>query len=197
MTALLNLLILVGILSGTAIPIAVVPSFIANCYQKRQAIRDYVRRLGRVLRVRHGVQESYSPEQVTAMMRKWGYRSAYDGYGLALYCTQSDFEDYYASMSDPFDYKITRTELNRYLAFSDIDFSAADVVELGDRLNAQGRAKKRIDDDIYDSSDLDNASRFVRSNKGKAYGANFEDRGSGSHLGGAGGFAGGGFTGID
>ena len=192
MTALLNLLILIGILSGTAIPIAVIPSVIANRYQKRQAIRDYVRRLGRVLRVRYDIQESYSPKQVVTMMRKWGYSSAYDGYGLALYCTQSDFEDYYASMSEPFDYEITRTELNRYLAFSDTSFSAADVVALGDRINAQSRAKKRSDGSTYDSNDLDNVSSFIRSNKGKDYGDNFEDRSSSgsSDLGGAGSFTG-------
>ncbi|MEL6556366.1 MAG: DUF6559 family protein [Cyanobacteria bacterium J06621_11] len=192
MVALLNLLILVGILSGTAIPLALVPSYIANRHHKHKALRDYVRRLGRVLRVRHGVQESYSPEQVICMMRKWGYNSAYDGYGLALYCNQSDFEAYYATMSAPFDYAITRTELNRYLAFADIDFSAADIVELGDRLNAQGRAKKKADDNTYDSSDLDNVSSFIRSNKGRDYGDNFVDRskGSGSAIGDAGGYIG-------
>ncbi|MEO1623354.1 MAG: DUF6559 family protein, partial [Cyanobacteria bacterium J06632_3] len=166
MVAFLNILILAGILSGTAIPMAILPGYFINRAKKRSALRDYVRRLGRVLRVRHGLQESYDVGQVVSMMRKWGYSSAYDAYGLALYCSQSDFDAHYSTMAEPYDYELTRQELNSYLPFSRTDFSAADVVELGDRINRQGRAQKRTNDDIYDSSDLDSVSEFIRSNKG-------------------------------
>jgi len=193
MTALLNVLVLIGILSGTAIPLAVLPTFLVNRSQKRNAIRDYVRRLGRVLRVRYGVQDSYSTPQVIHMMRKWGYSSAFDGYGLALYCSQEDFDEYYSDMAEPFDYTVTREEMSQYLPFVDDGFSAADVIGLGDRLNEKGRALNRADDDTYDSSDLDEVSGFIRSNKGRDYGNNFRDRGSGGSgssvsYGGFGGF---------
>lgn len=180
MTALLNLLVLIGVLSGTAIPLAVVPAFLIKQSKKKKAIRDYVRRLGRVLRVRYGIQNSYTVTQVVHMMRKWGYSTAHDGYGLALYCTQEDFDIYYSTMAEPYEYYVTREEMSQYLPFSDACFSAADVIELGDRINEKGRALKRADDDTYDSSDLDEVSRFIRSNKGKDYGDNFKEKGSGS-----------------
>lgn len=179
MMTLLNFLILTGVLSGVAIPTALLPGYVTNRYRKRNALRDYVRRLGRVLRVRYGLQESYSTAQVIGMMRKWGYSTAHDGYGLALYCSQPDFDDYYSTMAEPYDYGITRAELIQHLPFSDDGFSAVDVIELGDRLNAQGRLLKKADDDTYDSSDLDQVSQFIRSNKGKDYGDNFEDRSRG------------------
>lgn len=194
MTALINLLILVGVLSGTAIPLTVVPAYLTNRHQKRKALRDYVRRLGRVLRVRHDVQGSYSASQVIHMMRKWGYSTAYDGYGLALYCSQTDFDDYYSTMAAPFDYETTRDEIRTHLPCLGADFRAADVIELGDLLNAKGRALKRAEDDTYDSSELDAVSSFVKSNKGRDYGDNFEDRSSGTsggsipYSGGFGGF---------
>lgn len=177
MTVLLNLLVLVGILSGTAIPLAVLPKLLINRSQKQKALRDYVRRLGRVLRVRHGLQDTYSTSQVINMMRKWGYSTAYDGYGLALYCSQEDFDAYYSSiMAEPYHYAVTREEINQHLAFADIGFSAADVIALGDRLNEKGRALKRANDDTYDSSDLDKVSSFIRSNEGRDYGDNFEEK---------------------
>ncbi|MGD1898475.1 MAG: DUF6559 family protein [Phormidesmis sp.] len=191
MATLLNLLILVGVLSGTVAPMTVLPGCLINRHQKRSALRDYVRRLGRVLRVRHGLQDYYSAEQVIYMMRKWGYSTAHDGYGLALYCSQSDFDAYYSTMAEPYDYGITREEIIQHLPFANTEFSAMDVIALGDRLNAQGRVLKKADDDIYDSSDLDDVSSFIRSNKGKDYGNNFEDRstaGGGSIAGGYGGF---------
>ncbi|MEL6493346.1 MAG: DUF6559 family protein [Cyanobacteria bacterium J06634_6] len=179
MVTFLNFLILIGVLSGVTLPVALLPGLTSR-YQKRSALRDYVRRLGRVLRVRHGLQEHYSTAQVITMMRKWGYSTAHDGYGLALYCSQADFDGYYSTMTEPYDYNITREELIQHLPFSDTGFSAVDVIELGDRLNAQGRILKQADDNIYDSSDLDLVSAFIRSNKGKDYGDNFEDRGKGS-----------------
>lgn len=197
MTALLNLLVLVGILSGTAIPLAVLPKFLLDRSQKKKALRDYVRRLGRVLRVRYGLQDAYSASQVVHMMRKWGYSTAYDGYGLALYCSQDEFDLYYSRlMAEPYDYTVTREELNQHLPFADTGFSAADVIALGDRLNEKGRALKRADDDTYDSSDLDNVSSFIRGNQGRDYGDNFKDRGSGSR-GSSGIPNGGGFGGFD
>ncbi|MEL7224877.1 MAG: hypothetical protein AAGL17_08420, partial [Cyanobacteria bacterium J06576_12] len=59
MTAFLNILVLVGILSGSATSLAIIPTFLINSSQKKKALRDYIRRLGRVLRVRYGVQDSY------------------------------------------------------------------------------------------------------------------------------------------
>ena len=185
MTAFLNILVLVGILSGSATSLAIIPTFLIYSSQKKKALRDYIRRLGRVLRVRYGVQDSYGTTQVIHMMRKWGYSSAYDGYGLALYCSQEDFDAYYSSMAKPYDYAVTREEMNQHLPFTDIYFSAADVIELGDRINAKGRALKRADDNTYDSSDLDKVSGFIRSNKGRDYGDNFEDRSSGGSSGGS------------
>ena len=190
MGTFLNILILVGVLSGSAIPLTVIPQFFINRSQKRKAIRDYVRRLGRVLRVRHGIQDRYSTKQVIHMMRKWGYSSAYDGYGLALYCSQEDFEAYYRDMAHPYDYAVTREEMCQHLPFANADFSAADVIELGDRLNEKDRALKRMDDDTYDSSDLDQVTSFIRSNKARDYADNFEDRGCGNNSPSYGGFCG-------
>ncbi|MEL6351305.1 MAG: DUF6559 family protein [Cyanobacteria bacterium J06627_28] len=191
MLTLLNFLIFIGILSGTTIPTIWVPRLIAGRHKKRGAIRDYVRRLGRVLRVRYGLQESYSAAWVTHMMRKWGYSTAYDGYALALYCSRSEFESYYSNMAEPYDYDVTREEIRTYLPCFEGDFTAADVVALGDRLNAKGRALKRADDDIYDSSDLDSISSFISNNKGKDYGDNFKEKPKGSTA------YGGGFVGFD
>ena len=194
MLTLLNFLIFVGVLSGATIPTMVVPRLITHRHKKRAAIRDYVRRLGRVLRVRHGLQDSYSVTQVTHMMRKWGYSTVYDGYALALYCSRSEFESYYSDMAEPYDYDVTREEIRKYLSTFEDGFTAADVIELGDRLNAKGRALKRADDDIYDSSDLDNVSSFISNNQGKDYGDNYREKPKSNA---STPFYGGGFCGFD
>jgi len=190
---LLTLIVWLGAFVSIAALVIAAPIYLIRRRKKRIAMRDYVRRLGRVLRVRYDIQQSYSPTQVIQMMRKWGYSSAFNGYGLALYCTQSDFDAYYSRMTEPYDYAMTRDEICRHLPFVDADFSAADVVMLGDRINAQGRAQKKADDDIEDSSDVDDVSGFIRSDTGKDYGDNFEDRsssGGGHRLPYDGGFSG-------
>ncbi len=154
---LLNLLILFGILVIASALILLPLVRIQKHQQKQKAIKDYVRRVGRVLRVRYGKRPSYSPREVKQMLSEWGYSTGYDCYCLALYCDRTDFNSYHQSIGQSCDYHAMRQEVCAHLPFSGSGgFDAVDVIELGDRLNTRGHSG-----DPSDGNYSENTSDFI------------------------------------
>jgi type II secretory pathway pseudopilin PulG len=158
LTTLLNVLILFGILAIASALVLFPLVAVQKRQQKHKALRDYVRRVGRVLRVRYGKQPSYAPNSVKQMLREWGYSTNFDCYCLALYCNQIEFDSYHQSTGQACDYLSMRQEICIYLPFAEDSFSAADVIDLGDRINTHNSR---------DSSDLfEDTSDFITSDYG-------------------------------
>jgi type II secretory pathway pseudopilin PulG len=132
---LLNLLILFGILAIASTLVLLPLVRMQKHQQKQKALKDYVRRVGRVLRSRYGKRPSYSPDEVKSMLTKWGYSTSYDCYCLALYCDRTAFDNYHQGLDRACNYFAMRQEICEYLPFSANSFDAVDVIELGDRLN--------------------------------------------------------------
>jgi uncharacterized membrane protein YgcG len=98
---------------------------------KRMAIRNYARRLGGLLHSRYGLQDYYTPDQVQQTIRKSGGSKAYDCYGLAMYCNESDFLDFHRSIGESCNYEEMRHEISDCLTFSHPTFNAADMIGFG------------------------------------------------------------------
>lgn len=79
--------------------------------QKRHAIRSYAQRLGLVLRQRYGASRYYTPEQVIATIEITDLSPTWIGYALCMYCEQSNFNQYYASLGKTCDYEAMQDEV--------------------------------------------------------------------------------------
>jgi type II secretory pathway pseudopilin PulG len=141
--------------------------------QKRSALRDYVRRVGRVLRARYGKQPSYDPYQVKQMLQKWRYSTPYDCYCLALYCNYLDFDSYHRGIGESCDYQAMRQEMCDYLPALESSFDATDVMDLGDRLNSHSSSDHGNDHSDDYSDGLDSTSDFITSDSGSDYGGSY------------------------
>ncbi len=183
---LLNLLILFGILAIASALVLIPLVRLQKHQQKQKAIRDYVRRVGRVLRVRYGKRPSYTPHEVKQMLSEWGYSTSFDCYCLALYCDRTAFNTYHQSIGESCDYGAMRQEVCAHLPFSGSGFDAVDVIELGDRLNTQGRSSDPSDSD-YSENAREHTSDFITND----YSGSNGDSGGGDYSGGD--FGGGGF----
>jgi hypothetical protein len=99
--------------------------------QKLSAIRDYSRHLSRILLVQYGLQQQYLPAQVKQMIQKYGCSTAYDRYGLAMYCHQSDFMNFLRSTGESWNYVDLRQEISKCLSLPYNTFDASDMIEFG------------------------------------------------------------------
>lgn len=128
----LNALTVIAVLSAMVGLVAIPLEFMRRAdrtRQKRLAIYQYAKRLGRLLRTRYGIQQKYSPMQVKKMMKKWGYSTDYDRYGLAMYCDRADFIDYHRAIGESCDYETLRSEISHYLFGRDRELSISDVIK--------------------------------------------------------------------
>jgi type II secretory pathway pseudopilin PulG len=150
---LLNLLMLFSILAVASALVLWPLVRMQKRQQKQKAFKDYVRRVGRVLRSRYGKRPSYSPDEVKQMLTKWGYSTRYDCYCLALYCDRTAFDSYHQSLDRACNYFEMRQEICDYLPFSANSFDAVDVIELGDRLNHPQNHDHSDYDSANDTSD--------------------------------------------
>jgi type II secretory pathway pseudopilin PulG len=164
MKTVINTLTLLAILAIAATAVILPLVQLQKRQQKRKALRDYVRRVGRVLRARHGKQPSYEPRQVQQMLEKWGYSGPYSYYCLALYCDQPSFDRYYCDSGKNHNYQTLRQEMCSYLPALEGSFDAGDVIDLGDRINHNPQSG-----DYGDYIDNDNASDFITSDSGSDY----------------------------
>lgn len=97
--------------------------------RKRRAIADYKGRLGRLLKARYGPKDRYSPAQVKAIMKEWGYSTPYDCYGLAMYCDYADFMAYHQAIGQACNYEAMRSEISHILFGADTTFTITDLLD--------------------------------------------------------------------
>ncbi|WP_310489537.1 DUF6559 family protein [Chamaesiphon sp. VAR_69_metabat_338] len=104
---------------------------IANIQKSRksQAIRLYARRLGRLLQARYGKQDSYTPLQVKTAIDEAGFNTNYEGYGLAIYCNDLDFNSYHHSLGESCDYQAMQSEIGQCLFGNNVEFNMTMVLD--------------------------------------------------------------------
>jgi hypothetical protein len=143
--SVLNILVMVGLVIA-CVAIVVLPlELIRLSYRtrkKRIAIRTYAERIGKLLRVRYGLLEKYTPAQVQGMIREWGYSTIYDHYGLAMYCDYADFMNHYRAIGRRYKYEMIRSEISHCLFRVNIMYSVSDVI--GARKQRAQSNKKRL-----------------------------------------------------
>ncbi len=111
---------------------------LSRSLQKLSAIRDYSRYLSRILLVQYGLREQYLPTEVKQMIQKYGCNTAYDRYGLAMYCNQSDFMNFLRSTGESWNYVDLRQEISKCLSLPYNTFDASDIIEFGTRASNVG-----------------------------------------------------------
>ncbi len=100
-----------------------------NQPQKHRAIRSYGQRLCRLLQAKYGEQATYTPNQVKATVKEWGYSTSYDCYALAMYCDLIEFDDYHRSINESCNYELMRGEIGNCLFGADVEFSIPSLIE--------------------------------------------------------------------
>lgn len=149
----LNILAAIGLVTVSAAVVALLFEWLRysnRIREKRMAIRNYAGRVGRLLRTRYGLQETYTPAQVKGMLKEWGYSTRCDRYGLAMYCSRADFVDYHRAVGESCNYEALRSEISRYLLLADTTFSMFDVIKADARLNQ--RKRRNRSGEHYESS---------------------------------------------
>jgi type II secretory pathway pseudopilin PulG len=185
---LTNSLILLAILTVASAAVVIPLLRWQKRKQKRNALRDYIRRVGRVLRARYGKQPSYDPYEVKQMLKKWGYSTPFDCYCLALYCNDLDFDSYHRDIGEVCDYQAMRQEMCDYLPTLGRSFDATDVMDLGDHINHHPDSHDGSYSDSFGDS-VDSTSDFITSDTGSDYsGGSYDAGGSYSDGGSYGGY---------
>lgn len=102
--------------------------------EKKEAVREYLGKVGPDLRKKHGKQRHYSPEQVRRSVEDQGLGVDYLCFAYCLYCTPADFDLVHAATGEACDYGAMRSLVGDAFfggssAFDALDF--ADFVVAG------------------------------------------------------------------
>lgn len=80
--------------------------------RKRNAIKSYVRRLGKDLARRYGKSKTYTPEQVVRTVREAGYNWLHICYAHSLYVSHKAFDRWHEEQGEDCDYESMRAEIS-------------------------------------------------------------------------------------
>ena len=96
--------------------------------KRRLAIRSYVFKLSQQLPRRFGKKNFYSIEQVTKTATDGGFQMAFIAYAHAIFCSCTDFEEYYQQLGVRCTYDDLRATVSRRYFGGSRDFDAARVI---------------------------------------------------------------------
>jgi hypothetical protein len=97
---------------------------------RRSAIEDYVWSLSQELSRHFGTKKYYSVEEVSRVASESGYNTAYMAYAHAMFCSRSDFDDYYGPLRVACTYEGLRDTIARCYFDGASGFDAATIVRL-------------------------------------------------------------------
>lgn len=96
--------------------------------RKRKTIGLYLTRLGPILQRRYGKSSHYTPAQVEQVAREAKLPMGDLCYGLSIYCTAGDFDDYHAAHGEECNYWKMRVEVGEHHFHGNSAFTQQDVV---------------------------------------------------------------------
>lgn len=99
-----------------------------RAYRKRKSISLYLTRLGPTLARLYGKAAYYKPEQVKQAAQEAKLPMDDLCYGLSLYCTPEDFDDYHAASGEECSYWDKRVEIAEQHFHGNTSFTQQDVV---------------------------------------------------------------------
>ena len=103
-----------------------------RAYRKRRTIGLYLTRLGPILQRRFGKSSHYSPVQVEQAAREAKMPMEDLCYGLSIYCTPDDFDDYHAAHGEDCSYWEMRVEVAEHHFHGNPAFTQQDVTAHSD-----------------------------------------------------------------
>ncbi len=92
--------------------------------RRRRAIRDYVRRLPRLLRRDYGPGRHYTPAQIRASIARGGLDVPNSCYALAMFSDEATFDSYHAAIGEACDFGAMRAEVAETQFHGDVSFTA-------------------------------------------------------------------------
>ena len=100
--------------------------FIRNIGKKR-AIKSYIKKLPSLLRKDYGRPKAYTPMQVRRSVERGGLSVAYACYGIAMFSSRHDFDQYHKEIGETCDYDAMRCEIGNSYFNGNANFSVTEV----------------------------------------------------------------------
>jgi len=107
-------------------------------WRRGRAIKDYARRLPRLLVKDYGGSNAYNPAQIRASIRRHGLNPHFEGYAVAMFSDRERFEQFRAGQAEMRDYDEMRGQAALAHFGADSDFNALNF--LSDSGFAEGGA---------------------------------------------------------
>jgi hypothetical protein len=104
--------------------------------KRRRAIKTYVFRLSRELLDRFGQKTYYSMDNVNRVFQGGKYDKTYISYAYALFCSRTEFEDYFTQLKVNCTYDGLREFASKKYFNSVIDFNASDIARFAKDIGA-------------------------------------------------------------
>ena len=95
--------------------------------RKRRAIRNYARRLPRLLARDYGFSRSYSARQVRRTIEHSGLDAGFSCYGVAMFSDRDEFNQFHHEIGETCDYDAMRAEIADSHFQGNADFTISDV----------------------------------------------------------------------
>ena len=99
-------------------------SFVTD-WQKRRALKAYVRQLPGLLERDYGKAETYSPKQIRSTVERSTLNVQYLCYGLSMYSVREVFDAYHREVGETCDYDAMRQEIADTCFSGNRDFTPA------------------------------------------------------------------------
>jgi hypothetical protein len=100
---------------------------IIDRFQKRRAIKAYVKKLPGLLVKDYGRLSHYTPLQVRRTIERAGLDAAYACYAIAMFSAREDFAQFHSDGGESCDYDAMRGEVAQGHFAGDAGFTMADV----------------------------------------------------------------------
>lgn len=98
--------------------------------EKKEAVREYLGKVGPDLRKKHGKQDTYSPEQVRRSVEDQGLGLDYVCFAYCMYCSPYDFDLVHSAAGEVCDYGVMRSLVGDTFFGGSSTFDALGVADL-------------------------------------------------------------------
>ena len=107
------------------------PSKNLICHPAPDDKRKYVRDIGRILVATHGKRKFYRPRQVKEAHRRSTWADLdFSCWGMSVYSSHRDFDDYHRSTAEVCDYTAMKSQMLEGISTSDVHLSELPEVDI-------------------------------------------------------------------
>jgi uncharacterized membrane protein len=102
-------------------------SFITD-FQRKRAIKSYIKKLPDLLSKDYGRSKTYTPQQVKRTIERAGLNAAWGCYAISMFSSRDAFDAYHHEIGEPCDYDAMRCIIREEYFQGKSDFDMADMV---------------------------------------------------------------------